>query len=146
VAGLHGRVWLLWSVDLLAWKKHILSDFLDHNFHYGVVCACPPDPCMVVTVYNITYSKGRCGCEAFSIHPSVPSSTMDGIIQGRKPWQKCISPPLRMCCYLAKACPAPVSGLLPLSAVCCYLTGHKQCKHQDFQRPGSGWIHAECFI
>jgi hypothetical protein len=43
-----------------------------------------------------------------------------------------------------KACPAPVSGLLPWSAVCCYLTGHKQCKHQDFQPPRSWWIHAEC--
>ncbi len=42
--------------------------------------------------------------------------------------------------------PGPVSGLLPWSAVCCYLTGHKQCKHQDFQRPGSQWIHAECGI
>jgi hypothetical protein len=30
-----------------------------------------------------------------------------------------------------------VSGLFPWSAVCCYLMGHKQCKHQDFQRPGS---------
>jgi hypothetical protein len=37
-----------------------------------------------------------------------------------------------------------VSSLL--AAVCCYLTGHKQCKHQDFQRPGSQWIHAECDI
>jgi hypothetical protein len=24
--------------------------------------------------------------------------------------------------------------------------GHKQCKHQDFQRPGSQWIHAKCDI
>jgi hypothetical protein len=39
-----------------------------------------------------------------------------------------------------------VSSLFPWSAVCCYLTGHKQCKHQDFQRPGSRWIHAECGI
>jgi hypothetical protein len=39
-----------------------------------------------------------------------------------------------------------VPGLFPWSAVCCYLTGHKQCKHQDFQRPGSPWIHAECGI
>jgi ATP-dependent exoDNAse (exonuclease V) alpha subunit len=23
---------------------------------------------------------------------------------------------------------------------------HKQCKHQDFQRLGSRWIHAECRI
>ncbi len=30
-----------------------------------------------------------------------------------------------------------VSGLFPWSAVCCYLTGRKQCKHQDFQPPGS---------
>ncbi len=37
--------------------------------------------------YDITYSKGCRGREAFSIHPSVPSA-MDGIIQGRKPWQK----------------------------------------------------------
>jgi hypothetical protein len=37
-----------------------------------------------------------------------------------------------------------VSGLLPWSAVCCYFTGHKQCKHQHFQWPGSQWIHAEC--
>jgi hypothetical protein len=29
-----------------------------------------------------------------------------------------------------------VSSVLPWLAVCCYLTGHKQCKHQDFQRPG----------
>ncbi len=36
-----------------------------------------------------------------------------------------------------------VSGLFPWSAVCCYLMGHKQCKHQDFQQPGSQWIHAE---
>jgi hypothetical protein len=35
----------------------------------------------------ITYSKGRRGREAFSIHPSRHPS-MDGIIQGRKPWQK----------------------------------------------------------
>jgi hypothetical protein len=34
----------------------------------------------------------------------------------------------------------------PWLAVCCYLTGHKECKHQDFQRPGSRWIHAECGI
>jgi hypothetical protein len=27
-----------------------------------------------------------------------------------------------------------------------YLTGDKQCIHQDFQRPGSRWIHAECGI
>jgi hypothetical protein len=27
-----------------------------------------------------------------------------------------------------------------------YLTGHKQRKHQDFQRPGSWWIHVECGI
>jgi hypothetical protein len=36
-----------------------------------------------------------------------------------------------------------ISGLLPWSAVCCYLTGHKQCKHQDFQWPRSRWIHAK---
>jgi hypothetical protein len=36
---------------------------------------------------NITYSKGRRACEAFSILPSRHPS-MDGIIQGRKPWQK----------------------------------------------------------
>jgi hypothetical protein len=35
----------------------------------------------------ITYSKGRRGREAFSIHPSRHPS-MNGIIQGRKPWQK----------------------------------------------------------
>jgi hypothetical protein len=51
-----------------------------------------------------------------------------------------------MCRCLGKACPTPVSGLSPWSAVCCYLTGHKQCKHQDFQQPGSRWIHAECGI
>jgi hypothetical protein len=32
-------------------------------------------------------SKGRRGREAFSIHPSRHPS-IDGIIQGRKPWQK----------------------------------------------------------
>jgi hypothetical protein len=36
---------------------------------------------------EITYSKGRRGREAFSIHPSRHPS-MNGIIQGRKPWQK----------------------------------------------------------
>ncbi len=65
----------------------------------------------------IIYSKRRRGCEAFSIHPFIPSSihgwhhvthpsirpvihpwmasrdpsihpSMDGIIQGSKPWQK----------------------------------------------------------
>jgi hypothetical protein len=30
-----------------------------------------------------------------------------------------------------------VSDLFPWSVICCYLMGHKQCKHQDFQRPGS---------
>ncbi len=39
-----------------------------------------------------------------------------------------------------------ISGLFPWSAVCCYLTGHKQCKHQDFHWPGSQWIHAKCGI
>jgi hypothetical protein len=34
----------------------------------------------------------------------------------------------------------------PWLAICCYLTGHKKCKHQDFQRPRSWWIHAECGI
>jgi len=37
-----------------------------------------------------------------------------------------------------------ITGLLPRLAVCCYLTSHKQCKHQDFQRPRSRWIHAKC--
>ncbi len=27
-----------------------------------------------------------------------------------------------------------ISSLLPWSTVCCYLMGHKQCKHQDFQK------------
>jgi hypothetical protein len=39
-----------------------------------------------------------------------------------------------------------ISNKPNISAVCCYLTGHKQCKHQDFQRPGSPWIHVECGI
>ncbi len=39
-----------------------------------------------------------------------------------------------------------VSSLFPWLAVCCYFTGHKQGKHQDFQQPGSRWIHAECRI
>ncbi len=30
-----------------------------------------------------------------------------------------------------------VSGLFPWLAIYCYLTSHKQCKHQDFQRSGS---------
>jgi hypothetical protein len=30
-----------------------------------------------------------------------------------------------------------VFGFFPWSVICCYLTSHKQCKHQDFQRPGS---------
>jgi len=30
-----------------------------------------------------------------------------------------------------------VSNLFPWLAICCYLTGHKQCKYQDFQRPRS---------
>ncbi len=70
-----------------------------------------------------------------------------------------------MCCCLGKACPAPGRGtpkilisILPtnptyicrfrslLMVSCCYLTSHKQCKHQDFQRLGSPQIHAECGI
>jgi len=39
-----------------------------------------------------------------------------------------------------------ITGLLPWLVVCCYLTGHKQCKHQNFQRPRSWWIHAKCGI
>ncbi len=39
-----------------------------------------------------------------------------------------------------------VSGLFSWLVVCCYLTGHKQCKHQDFQWPWSQWIHSECGI
>jgi hypothetical protein len=41
---------------------------------------------------HITYSKGRRGREAFSIHPSHHLS-MDGIIKGRKLWQKLIPRP-----------------------------------------------------
>ncbi len=72
------------------------------------------------------------------IHPWMPSNREEN------PGKKKISPPLRMCHCLGKACLALVSCLLPLSAVCCYLTGHKQCKHQDYQQPGSRWIHVEC--
>ncbi len=96
---------------------------------------------------HITYSKGRRGREAF-FHPSVPSSIHGWHHTGKKTLAEINTPPppLRMCRCLGKACPAPVSGLLPWSAVCCYLTGHKQCKHQDFQQPGSWWIHTECGI
>jgi hypothetical protein len=54
------RVWLLWSVvDLRAWKKNILLDFLDHNLHYGVDVHVHLILCMVVTctVYNILFLK-----------------------------------------------------------------------------------------
>ncbi len=122
MAGLHGRVWLLWSVDLLAWKKHILSDFLDHNFHYGVVCACPPDPCMVVTVYNITYSKGRCGCEAFSIHPSVLSSIHGWHHTGKKTLAEMYKPPSAHVLLSSKGMPSP--GLRSFTIVSCMLLSH----------------------
>jgi hypothetical protein len=39
-----------------------------------------------------------------------------------------------------------VSGLFPWLVVCCYLMGHKECKYQDFQQPGSWWIYVECCI
>jgi hypothetical protein len=45
-----------------------------------------PSPSSFWPQWRITYSKGRRGREAFSIHPSRHPS-MDGIIQGRKPWQ-----------------------------------------------------------
>jgi hypothetical protein len=49
--------------------------------------------------------------EAFHpcIHPSCHPS-MDGIIQGRKPWQKNITSSLRMCRCLGKPCLAPGGG------------------------------------
>ncbi len=101
--------------------------------------------------------------EAFSIHPSVPSSIHGWHHTGKKTLTEINYPLLHMCRFLEKACPAQgghpqdfhistsssiscssgiwgifvISGLLPWSAACCYLTGHKQCKHQDFQRPGS---------
>jgi hypothetical protein len=91
----------------------------------------------------LTYSKGRRGRETFSIHPPVIHPWMASYREGN-PGRNKITPPLHMCHCLGKACPALVSGLLPWSAVCCYLTGDKQCKHQDFQQPGSRWIHEEC--
>jgi hypothetical protein len=45
----------------------------------------------------ITYSKGRRGREVFSIYPFRHPS-MDGIIQGRKPWQKLKLPTLFCVC------------------------------------------------
>ncbi len=81
------------------------------------------------------------------IHPSVPSSIHGWHHTGKKTLAEINNPPpppLHMCQCLGKACLAPVSDLLPWSAVCCYLTGHTQCKHQDFQQPGSPWIHTEC--
>jgi hypothetical protein len=90
----------------------------------------------ILPYLSITYSKGRCGREVFSIHPSRHPS-MDGIIHVIKSVEINNPPPLRMCCCLGKACLASISGLLPWSAVCCYLTGHKQCKQQDFQQPRS---------
>ncbi len=102
-------------------------------------------PSNQVHLLKITYSKGR--HETFSINPSVPSSIHGWHHIGKKTLAKINNPPpLRMCRCLGKACPAPVSGLLPWLAVCCYLMGHKQCKHQDFQRPRSRWIHVECDI
>jgi hypothetical protein len=103
--------------------------------------------------------------EAFSIHPSIPSSIHGWHHTGKKTLTE-INTPLSVHVSLSrKGIPGPkggggtpkilisisssisclsgiwgifaVSGLLPWSAVCCYFTGHKQCKHQDFQRPGS---------
>ncbi len=135
------------------------------------------------------------------IHPFVMSSIYGWHHTRKKTLAKINNPPLRMCHYLGKACPAPrywlsrdwvslilkrrssqgtmstnvcsysclsgicnenqqksrsdtkqcwnifiVCDLFSWSAVCCYLTGHKQCKHQDFQRPRSWWMHAKCDI
>ncbi len=48
--------------------------------------------------------------------------------------------------YLSSPVYSHGHGLFPWSDVCCYFTDHKQCKHQDFQRPGPRLIHAECRI
>ncbi len=70
-------------------------------------------------------------------HPSVPSSIHGCHHTGKKTLAEINHrPPLRMCRSLGKACPAPVSGLLPWSAVFCYLTGHKQCNIKIFSGQG----------
>ncbi len=49
--------------------------------------------------------------------------------------------------YICRLPSFPMAYICRLwSAICCYLTGHKQCKHQDFQQPGSRWINAKCGI
>ncbi len=83
--------------------------------------------------------------EAFHpcIHPSCHPS-MDGIIQGRKPWQKNITSSLRMCRCLGKPRGRGGGGgahpqdfdINISNKPNIYLLGHKQCKHQEFQRPG----------
>jgi hypothetical protein len=86
---------------------------------------------------SITYNKGRRGREAFSIHPSVPSSIHGWHHTGKKTLAEINNLLSTHVSLFRKSMPGPGLWSLPWSAVCCYLTGHKQCKHQDFQQPGS---------
>jgi hypothetical protein len=76
--------------------------------------------------------------------PSVPSSIHGWHHTGKKTLAEINNPPSAHVSLSRRGMPGP--GLLSWSAVRCYLMGHKQCKHQDFQWPGSRWIHAECGI
>jgi len=74
-----------------------------------------------------------------SIHPFVPSSIHGWHHTGNKTLAEINNPPpLHMCRYLGKACPAP-GGAPPR-----FWYQYQQQTQQDFQRPGSPWIHATC--
>jgi hypothetical protein len=105
----------------------------------------------------ITYSKGRRGREAFFhssicpvIHPVQLKVFCDFPIllllqQSPSSWVRKpqdVDPGAAAEAVSNQSFPM-VSCMLLYS----YLIGHKQCKHQDFQWPGSSrWIHAECGI
>jgi hypothetical protein len=143
------QVWLLWillkSCSSKKRKKssawHLSRQFLRIHKH-----GSPKKNSKTEFWYYISYSKRCRGHEAFSIHPSRhPSSPAEGILwlpilllQQQSPSSSWERKPGDVDPGVAAEA---VFNLLPWSAVCCYVTGHKQCKHQDFQQP-----HAECGI
>ncbi len=71
----------------------------------------------------ITYSKGRRGREAFSIHPSVPSSIHGWHHTGKKTLAEINNPPSAHVSMSRKGMPGP--GLGSFTMVSCMLLSHR---------------------
>jgi hypothetical protein len=83
--------------------------------------------CRLLVGRQITYSKRRRGRETFFIHPVIHT--------GKKTLAQINTPPLRMCHCLGKACPAPVSGLLPWYVAISWVTSSAKSRFSAARVP-----------